>query len=273
MREAPRSAWGARLRQGVGGDALVEEHDELARGTVLERRHQIERDFDADDRSAGKDLPTVIAQPRESPTDNCLDPFGDSQWLTDPFRRPVEASFLREHPDDLANEQRVPLGLTMDGLGQTVGLAFRGGHVDVARHLVDREPRRIEALRRRHARDLGEQTDPWVSGSQLTLAVDGEHDDSGVGQVHGHEAEEQQRRLVGGVEVVEDDDDRAVARGIPQQSRERVEQLETGAIRVVVGELRELGEGIADLRQDLGDMRSVGSDQPSKVGGREVPNE
>ena len=76
MREAPRSAWGARLRQGVGGDALVEEHDELARGTVLERRHQIERDFDADDRSAGKDLPTVIAQPREPPTDDGLHPFG-----------------------------------------------------------------------------------------------------------------------------------------------------------------------------------------------------
>ena len=122
--------------------------DELARGAVLERRHQIERDLDADDRSAGKDLPTVIAQPREPPTDNGLHPFGHSQWLTDPFRRPVEASFLGEHPDDLADEQRVSLGLAMDGLGQAVGRSFTRGQFDIARDLIDRESRRIEALPR-----------------------------------------------------------------------------------------------------------------------------
>ena len=200
-------------------------------------------------------------------------PFGHSQWLTDPFGRPVEASFLGEQPDDLADEQRVPLGLAMDGLGQTVGRPLRRGQFDVARHLVDREPRRIEPLRRRHARDLGEQADPWVSGGQLTLPVDGQHHDSGVGQVHRHEPEQQQRWLVGGVEIVEDQDDGTVAGGVPQQSRERVEQLEAGAIRVIVGELRQLGEDIADLRQDLRDVRSVRSDQPSKVGGLEVPKE
>ena len=135
----------------------------------------------------------------------------------------------------------------MDGLGQTVGRAFRRGHFDVARHLSHREPRRIEPLRRGHARDLGEQADPWVSRGQLALPVDGQHHDSGVGQVHGHEPEQQQRRLVGGVEVVEDQDDRTVTPGIPQQPRERVEQLEAGAIRVIVGELGQLGEDVTDL--------------------------
>ena len=101
--------------------------NELARGAVLERGHQVEGDLDADDRGAGKDLPTVVAQPGKPPTDNGLHPFGHSQWLTDPFRRPVETSFFGEHPDDLADEQWVSLGLAMDGLGKTVGWPLTRG--------------------------------------------------------------------------------------------------------------------------------------------------
>ena len=130
----------------MGGDALVEKQHELARRAVLERSHQVERDLDADDRSAGQHFPTLVAQAREPPTDYGLHAFGHSQCLTDPFRRPVETSFLGEQPDDLADKQRVSLGLAMDGLGKTVGRPLTRGQFDVARDLIDGESRRIEAL-------------------------------------------------------------------------------------------------------------------------------
>ena len=234
VREAPRSARCARLHQDVRGDRLVEQQHELARGALLERCDQVEGDFDADDRSAGKQLPARVAQPGKPPADDGLHAFGDPEGLACAIGRPAKASFIGEEPDEFADEQRIPLGLAMDRLGETVGRTLRRSKFDVARHLIHGQSRRIEALCGRHAGDFGEQADPWVSGGQLTLPVDGQHHDAGVGQVHGHEPEQQQRRLVGGVEVVEDQDDGTVARGVPQQARERVEQLEAGAIGVVV---------------------------------------
>ena len=161
----------------------------------------------------------------------------------------------------------------MDGLGQTIGRPLAPGELDEARDLSDREPRRIEPLPRRYARDLGEQAHPWVTGRQLTLTVDGQHHDAGVGQVHRHEPEQQQRWLVGGVEIVEDQDNWTVAGRVSQQSRERIKQLEASAIGVIAAEIRQLRENVTDLRQDLRDVRSVGSDQPSKVVRLDVPQE
>ena len=273
MREAPRSARCARLHQDVRGDRLVEQQHELARGALLERCDQVEGDFDADHRSAGKQLPARVAQAGKPSADDGLHALGDPKGLACAVGRPAKASFIGEQPDEFADEQRIPLGLAMDRLGETVGRTLRGGKLDVARHLMHGQSRRIEALRGRHAGDFGEQADPWVSGGQLTLAIDGQHHDAGVGQVHGHEPEQQQRRLVGGVEVVEDQDDGTVARRVPQQARERVEQLEAGAIGVVVLQAGQLGEDVADLRQDLREMRSVRSDEPAKVVRLDVPQE
>ena len=255
------------------GDGLVEEHDELARQAVFERGNEVERDLDADDRCARKDLPTRFAQARKPPADDRLHPFGHAQRLADGVGRPAQASFVGEQPDDLAHKQRVPLGLAMDGLSQAIGRSLTRGKLDVARHLVDGESRRIEPLPRRNASDLGEEADPWVRWGQLALPIGGQHHDASLRQVHGHEPEQQQGRLVGGVKIVEDQDDRTIAGGVPQQSRDRIEEFETGTIGFVVGQVGQLRKNVADFRKHLRQVRPVGSDEPAKVVGLEIPQE
>ena len=148
VREPPRPTRRARLHQDMRVDGLVEERRDLARGAVLERRHQVERNLDADHRRTGEKLPARVAEAGKPSTDDRLHALSDAQRLADTVGWPAEASFLGEQPDDLADEQRVSLGLAMDGLGKTVGRPLTRGQFDVARDLIDRESRRIEALAR-----------------------------------------------------------------------------------------------------------------------------
>ena len=83
VREPPCPARRARLHQGVRDNCLVEECRDLARGAVLERHHQVERDLDADHRCAGEKFPARVAETCKPPADDGLHAFGDTQRLTE----------------------------------------------------------------------------------------------------------------------------------------------------------------------------------------------
>ena len=57
------------------------------------------------------------------------------------------------------------------------------------------------------------------------------------------------------MKIVEDQDDRTIAGGVPKQSRDRIEEFETGTIEFVVGQVGQLRKNVADFRKHLRQVR------------------
>ena len=148
MREPPRATRHPRLHQDVGGGAFVEQRQELGGRAILDCGRQLKRDLDADHGRPREHFVAWVAQSSKAPPDDRLDTLGDAERLARAVGWPVETSLLREHADDLADEQRVALGLSRDGLRQPFRRPAPRGDRDVASHLVDGETRRIEPLGR-----------------------------------------------------------------------------------------------------------------------------
>ncbi len=72
-------------------------------------------------------------------------------------------------------------------------------------------------------------------------------------QLAGEELEEQERRHVGGLEIVDDEHDWPIVTGPDQKSGHRVEQLEPGCFGISERRGGEFREHLPQLRDDLGD--------------------
>ena len=69
--------------------------------------------------------------------------------------------------------------------------------------------------------------------------------------------QEEERRLVAGVEVVEDEHERPYLRGSLQERRDGVEEAEASALRLRRVRLGQAGKQVAKLGYELGDLRSA----------------
>ena len=139
-----------------------------------------------------------------------------------------------------------------------------GGHLDVAR-----DRRRPEAAQRDPAAaldpgQLAEHPGERVVAAELDVAVGAEDQQAARGELAGDELEQQQRGLVGPVQVVEHEHHRA-GRGRPpsEEARDRVEEPE--ARLLAVGALGGLDvEPLGDLGDELGDLGGAGAELPGE---------
>jgi hypothetical protein len=102
-----------------------------------------------------------------------------------------------------------------------------GRIADEVSHLLRLEPAERNALA--HTHDLAEEA--WQS-LHLALAVGTEEESPGTPQLRSEVRQEQDRALVGPVEIVEDEDDR-LALGRPKEERgDAVEEPQAGLIGI-----------------------------------------
>ena len=121
------------------------------------------------------------------------------------------------------------------------------GQLDELADRIRFEPREHEHPRGRLASDLRDRQGQRVLGRQLDVAV-GPHQEQGhVAQLACQEAEEEDGRRVGCLQVVEDHEQGLGACGVAQERRGRVEQLEARGLRSGVGWRREIREQVTQL--------------------------
>ena len=104
---------------------------------------------------------------------------------------------------------------------------------------------------------------------RLGMAIGGDRQQRHVGQRAGDELEGQQRRGVGPVQVVEDDDERLLLGRGRQQRREGVEEAKASLVGVQLGGARGLAQRLAELGQQAGDpgrARAESGTQRREVG-------
>ncbi len=106
---------------------------------------------------------------------------------------------------------------------------------------------------------------------QFHVTVGPDEEDSHVGHLARDETEEQDRRRICGVQVVEDDQQRRRRRSISQECRRRIEQLEACQFRLRDRRRRKVGEEFAQLRQHLRDVTCPGPKLRSELTRRDRP--
>ncbi|HEY8517303.1 MAG TPA: hypothetical protein VIS07_17470 [Candidatus Binatia bacterium] len=135
----------------------------------------------------------------------------------------VEAAFAPQHVDQLGDEERVARGRGVDALYDARRRTHAGGGVRVGVDVVGGEAAQRQALG--EAREVGADARRVGHPFELVLAARRDQQQAVPADLRGEEAQQEQRLLVGPVQVVEHDGERLVGER-DQQRADRVEQAE-----------------------------------------------
>ena len=254
---AGRPALGWRDQPGPLG--LVEGVEQVAAGLTGHPLDQVELEHPAPHGGREQRPLGGLGQPGQPLPDNHADTGGDLEVL-DAEVAPEPALVVEEHARlgqvevDLLGEERVALALGVDAVheGGRWLLAGQPGHKG-----------RDVGLGQRSQRDTGHQPladqlveDPGQRRGRLDLVVaEGADDhDRHVGQARGQVLEQQQGRLVGPVQVLEDEHQRALGGGPPDELPHAEPQVATGLLGREVQRRRDLGDDQPQAGGDTGDL-------------------
>ena len=109
------------------------------------------------------------------------------------------------------------------------------------------------------ARELAEHGLDLGPAPRPRLVVGGDHEHARLAQRAGEEGEQQQRRQVGGVEVVEEHDQRLARGGVAQEDGDGVEEREARLLGLEVAGLGQV-QALAQLGRELGHPARAGAE-------------
>ena len=223
---------GARLVPAFPQDLPIERLvEEIEHGIFVGAEHpahDLERE-PARHRGADREhLVALVAEAREAAPDHFAHALG--QLFGDAFRaaRPVpvdafERTALREVAQDLGDEERVALGLAVHRLREDRRRLLLADGFDERLHLVAVEPAQQHALVEVLSPQRGDHVGERMGAVELDVAIRAHDQDALATQVARQVLQQQERRLVGPVEVVEHEHDRTARpprwRGTPRRPR------------------------------------------------------
>lgn len=185
--------------QAVGG-GLVDERKAPGDGFVEGGGEEGDREVAADD-GCRLNQPVAVGRDPVEPRTNHVEHGA---------RRAVRAPrAVRDGAGDLADEQWVPAGDVQDGAGIRRAPAPSEPRQLLA-HLGQAEATQVEPLHSRRPQQLRQHA--WEGAARSHVAEGGDEEEPCPDDLVGDVAEDEQRRLVGPVDVVEDDDQPAPAR-------------------------------------------------------------
>ena len=132
-------------------------------------------------------------------------PTGDD--IPDALRN-CNASLERKQAHGLTDEERIAIGLLVQGRDQLRGRELRRGELHVLGDVVLAQPGERDASGDRLASDLDEHRGECVRRSRIDVAKGAEQQHAGRAELAGEVLQEQERRRVGRVQVVEDEQQR-----------------------------------------------------------------
>ena len=210
-----------------------------------------------DHRGKREDLVAAGGQEIEAAADRLGYPLGDSHRRGK--RCVTESAPLFEKAYDLAQEQRVALGLDVQRLCQPRWCRCPGGS-DECLHLLLAQPREIEPGKMRYPRQAAQRIGQRVVTRQFSRTISADQQNPTFGQLGGEKLEQTQGRRVGPMEIVEHDQQSAAAAQAREQPPDRFEHAKAGLGRVAErGRPLQPRQQIADLRHDIGNIARRGA--------------
>ena len=139
---------------------------------------------------------------------------------------------LAQVPDDLLDEERVAVGLAVQGADER---RLGGGDAERRDELGDLrlgQALELEALEHALAAHVGDQLEQRVAGLELGVAVGAEQEDAARLRRADEVPQQLQRRAVGPVEVVEHEHERRLRARLAEQRGDRVEEAGPAGVGV-----------------------------------------
>ena len=127
---------------------------------------------------------------------------------------------------DLADEERIPLGLRVQPGHQLRRGDLRRRQFDVLRDLALAQPAKREAAGHRLAGDFGQHLGQRSSGDGVDVPVGAEEQDAGRAKLAGEEPQQEKRGRVGRVQVVQEEHEGPTLGGAPEELGGSVEKSE-----------------------------------------------
>ncbi len=163
-------------------------------------------------------------------------------------------TLLDEQAHDLGDEQRVALGLSIDRLDQSGRSCHSRDQLDEASHVGLCQAPHEDALEELLAGQLSKRLGEGVASGDVDVAIRADHQQPGIGQVAGQELQQQQRRAVRPVQILQNEHQRLVAGSILEKGGNRVKQPKTRLVRFQSRRRPQVGDALAEVRDNLGDI-------------------
>jgi hypothetical protein len=147
-----------RLLDDMRGDAFVQSVQQaVVGGPPRGVQQQVEREVPADHRGEPKHVVARCRQQIEAPADDLLHAFGDAHRRRQRRQRCAEHTLLLQEPHDLAEEERIPLGLRVQGRSEPRRRPRPGRRGDELVHLLRGQAGQMNASRVRHPRQTAKR--------------------------------------------------------------------------------------------------------------------
>jgi hypothetical protein len=239
--------------QQAGADGLLDELEGTLRRGIADPSEDVDAELRPQHGTRGQRLDRRRIEVTEAPGDDITYAGRDGKVQL-AGSDVVEAALGDQESHRFADEERVSAGLAAHRGDQLRAGDEPGGLLDEPTDRIFAEAAEYQHPGRRLAAELGECPPQRMIVGELDIAIGPHHEDRGIAQLAREEAKEKQRWRVGGLEIVEDDDERRALPRVPQERRRRVEQLEAGRLRLDRDRRRQIRDDIAHVGNHLRDL-------------------
>ncbi len=257
VREAMPSDGLGDLGDDARADRFVEPFEELLGRRPGERREHVEAELATDRRRDAQHLVAGGGEPLQPSPDHLAHALRHGELGAGDLSLGAEAPFGHQETHDLADEERIALGLAVHRRDELGRRCRPRRHLDVARHVVLGEAAQGETASHGLAGQVAERLEQRMLAAELHVAIGADHEEPRRTHLARQELQQQERRLIGPLDVVQDEDQRLRAGGVPQKGGDAVEEPEARLLGLERGRGREVGQPLTHLGYDLGDVRGA----------------
>ena len=159
-----------------------------------------------------------------------------------------------EQSHHLVHEEGIALGLAVDRRDQARRRRDVRALLQEASDVGLGQAAQHDALTGLQASELGQSLGQGVAAAQLDVAIGRDHEQPRRPELAGEELEQQERRLVRPVQIVEHQDQGRAPRGVAQEADHRVEEAKARLLRIEARRLGQVGEDLPDLGDHARDL-------------------
>ena len=217
---------------------LVNRRHEFRGWLRCDAAHDVDPEFRSNNSGVGQHLAHIRAQVADPPRNHRPDARWDGQAQAGQVADVTESTLRLQESDRLADEQRISVRLAPHCGGRQAIGSDVGRRAHVFADGVRVEPAEHHQPGRPLARHLRDGQSQWVIGRQFQISIGPKDQHGHLAELGGDESQEQDRRCIGGVKVVEDDERRLRGRDVVHERRRGVKQLEPRGLRVGVRRAR-----------------------------------
>ncbi len=220
-------------------------------------RKSVQAELPTEDGGTRQSAPALLREASDSMVDHRANPVRNLESREGRERDVGQPSLRDEESHDLVQEQRIPLGLLVDG-GDESFVRLDAGALSNER----RDFRPVEAGEREHARhrqscEFAEGRRKGIVERWVDVAVGADDEKARVSELGCKELQQEERGRIRRVEVIEDEHERPGLSSVAEKLSNSLEEPETRRLRVDSDGPGGLRRDVSRLRHQLGEIRGA----------------